>query len=136
MGIPEAGRAQGKTSRAGRSKYRAVRCEAYGRLWASKAELRRYHDLLTMGHAGALRNLELQPRFILTVNGMHVGRYTPDFRYDERCLGRWHCGLMICPGGHWIDVVEEVKGFRTRDYLIRRELFKALFPQIVFREVR
>jgi hypothetical protein len=124
-------KAQEPRSRGGRSKYHAVRTTAYGRSWASKAELRRYEQLLLLGSAGQIRNLELQPRFDLVVHGVNTGRYTPDFRYEELKFP-WE-GYSV---HHWLDVVEEIKGYMVRDYRLRRELFKALHPHITFREVR
>ncbi len=82
-----------------RSKYGAVRTTVDGRPFHSKAEARRYSELLLLGQAGAIRNLELQPRFPLHVNGMLIGLYIADFRYQERdAFGER-------------DVVEDVKGW-------------------------
>lgn len=110
-----------------RHKYNAVRTTAYGRVWASKAELRRYTELLLLGQAKQIRNLELQPRFPLVVDGVRVGRFTADFRFSEHVEGTEDV---------WRDVVEDVKGFRVRDYVLRAALFCALYPAIRFREVR
>ncbi|HEY6967364.1 MAG TPA: DUF1064 domain-containing protein, partial [Burkholderiales bacterium] len=40
------------------------------RRFASKAEAARYGELRTLEHAGAIRDLECQPRYRLEVNGV------------------------------------------------------------------
>lgn len=52
--------------------------------FASQAEARRYKELLLLGQAGQVRNLELQPRFDLHVGGVKTATYIADFRYEER----------------------------------------------------
>lgn len=120
---------QDATSRAGRSKYRAVRVRAYGRLWASQAECRRYGELLTLGNLGLIRNLEIQPRYRLESAGLHVAIYVADFAYDTT-MG-WPEWTL--PSQR---VVEDVKGVRTPLYQLKRKLFQSQYPEIVFREVR
>lgn len=79
--------------------------------FASKAEAARYRELKVLARAGKIRDLELQPRYQLVVNGVSIGRYTGDFRYRD------HTGAVV---------VEDCKGFRTRDYVLRKKLMKAL----------
>jgi hypothetical protein len=66
-----------------RSKYKAVRTVVHGIEFHSKAEARRYQELLLRGTMGEIRNLELQPRFYLHANGVRVGSYFADFAYDD-----------------------------------------------------
>ncbi len=93
----------------------------------SKAEMKRYQELLLLQRAGQIHELELQPPFVLIepfidVQGnRHRGvKYIGDFMYKEN--GRY--------------VVEDCKGVRTRDYTIKRQLFVQKFPNVIFREVR
>jgi hypothetical protein len=71
--------------------------------------------------AGHIAALEVHRRFPLIVEGQLVGHYTPDFIYVE------------CESGEVI--VEEVKGFRTQDYVLRHKVFKALYPELKHKEL-
>lgn len=84
-----------------RSKYHAVPTVVDGIRFASKAEARRYQELLVLASAGEIRDLELQPRFRLHVNGWKLGEYRGDFRY-------------VTKDGE--TVVEDVKGVLTPMY--------------------
>jgi hypothetical protein len=93
----------------------------------SKAEMRRYQELLLLQRAGYIHHLELQPEFVLveaftTSAGVKFRgvKYRGDFRYDE--------------GGR--DVVEDVKGNATEVYRIKRQLFALRFPDVDFREIK
>jgi len=72
----------------------------------SKIEAGRYVELWLLEKAGKIRGLELQPSYDLfasTPSGREkIGRYTADFRYEER------------QGGHWKPVTEDVKAKRVR----------------------
>lgn len=87
--------------------------------FASQKEANRYRELRLLERGGAIVELTLQPKYDLIVNGQKVGRYTPDFWYLEK--GK--------------PIVEEIKGFRVRDYTLRRNVFKALYPDIEHREI-
>lgn len=103
------------------NKFNAQKTEAFGRTFASKKEARRYGDLKTLERAGEISGLICQPRFDLTVNGIRVGRWTPDFSYFEADQ----------------EIVEDVKGgnaTKTEAYRLRVKLFKALYPQFEVRE--
>lgn len=117
-----------------RSKYHAVRTTVHGVTFASKAEARRYQDLLLLGAAGEIRNLELQPKFPIRSNGEVVAAYVADFRYEERY------GMVVpqapipwCHG--WRDVVEDVKGMKTPVYRLKKKLVEVQYG-IQIREVR
>ena len=77
---------------------------------------------------GKISWLELQPCFTLIPSftnwaGKKVRpcHYTADF-------------LLHFPDGR--EMVVEVKGFRTRDYVLRRKMFEYKYPQYEFKEVR
>lgn len=96
-----------------KSKYRNQKVEVDGIVFDSKREANRYLELKLLEKAGEISNLECQPKFDLVVNGMKVCTYYGDFRYkDER----------ICK-----PVVEDVKGVRTHEYIIKKKLLKAIF---------
>jgi hypothetical protein len=76
----------------------------------SKREALRYKDLRLLEQGGVIRSLTLQPRFPLHIGDELITTYVADFRYLE-------AGKVV---------VEDCKGHRTREYLIKRRLMKAL----------
>ena len=94
-----------------KNKYRAQPVVIDGIRFASKREGTRYMELKLLEKAGQIKNLELQPRYDLIVNGVNCGFYKGDFRYFE--------------GGK--RVVEDVKGVRTPVYSLKAKLVKALY---------
>jgi hypothetical protein len=101
------------------NKYRACKTVVDGVVFASVKESRRYSELKLLERAGAIRQLELQPKFVLTVDGTKVCTYLGDFAYFENNAR----------------VVEDVKGMKTPVYRLKRKLLLALYPGIDHREV-
>lgn len=95
------------------SKYRNKKTEVDGRTFDSQREASRYQELRLMEKAGEIDELETQVRFALRVNREEVCCYIADFTYRRKTNGR---GL----------VVEDVKGHRTREYIIKKKLMKAI----------
>ena len=95
-----------------RHKYHAQPQEYDGHKFASKAEMRRYIELKQMQHHGMIRNLVLQPRYPLRVKGVLVTTYVADFRYQD-----------VEPGD---TIVEDVKGFVTDVYRLKRKLMHVI----------
>ena len=109
------------------SKYRSKKVKVDGIPFDSKLEARRYKELKLLERAGRIKDLELQPKFELipTVRWkgktLRVTKYIADFSYkDEK--------------GNFI--VEDVKGFETDVYKLKRKLFLQRYPEIDFREIR
>ena len=75
---------------------------------------KRVANLKILERAGKITDLVLQPKFELipkyTINGRNVRKmeYIADFQYTEN--GR--------------TIVEDAKGFKTKDYLIKKKLFE------------
>lgn len=97
------------------SKYRAIRTTVDGVTFASKAEAARYSELKLLIAHGSVRNLELQPAYAIVVNGVRVGKYLADFRYEIR------------EANDWRQVVEDVKGVETALYRLKAKLVRALY---------
>jgi hypothetical protein len=76
----------------------------------SKSELKRWGQLRMLERAGEISELQTQPVYPLTVNGVSIGRYTADFRYRDK-------------GGDL--VVEDHKGADTDASRLRRKLAEA-----------
>lgn len=90
------------------NKYKAKKTVVDGITFDSKKESERYCELKLMEKAGLISDLELQPKFLLIPKqkGERAVYYIGDFLYQEN--GK--------------TVVEDVKGFRTKDYIIKRKL--------------
>lgn len=94
-----------------RHKYAAKRTVVDDISFASKAEAKRYTELKLLERAGKITDLKLQQPIICIVNGMQVTKYVSDFSYY--CRERK-------------DIIwEDVKGFRTDVYKLKRKLVKA-----------
>ena len=94
----------------------------------SKAESRRYQELVLMLRASEITDLERQPVFLLVpafidkLGKKHQGvSYRGDFRYKDRQ------GKII---------VEDVKGALTEVYRIKKKLLLWRYPDINFVEVK
>lgn len=90
--------------RSRQSKYRNTHTIVDGIKFASKKEAARYQQLKKLKQAGVIRDLRLQPRFKL----VDEITYVADFEYHEVTTGR--------------RIVEDVKGYRTREYKKKRRL--------------
>lgn len=94
-----------------RNKFGAKRTEVDGITFASKAEAARYKTLKMELANGIIKNLELQPKFPIIVEGVKVCTYIADFRYELN--GR--------------TIVEDVKGFQTPLFKLKAKLLKAKY---------
>lgn len=97
-------------------KYGAKRTTVDGIDFPSKAEAARYSDLKLLVKAGEIKDLKLQPRFDIVVNGEKCGFYKADFSYVQM-----RGGFPFWP------VVEDVKGQDTPLSILKRKLVKALY---------
>jgi hypothetical protein len=77
--------------------------------------------------AGEIHDLVVHPRYMLQKSFIYHGHieraiyYCADFQYSE------------IPG---IVVIEEIKGFETEAWKIKRKLFLYLYPTVDFRVIR
>jgi hypothetical protein len=101
-------------------KYNAKPERIDGYYFDSQAEARRYMELKLLARAGEISDLGIHPCFELIVNDTKVGVIELDFEYMER--GQ--------------KTVEDVKGVSLPLYILKRNLFKALFPNIKFIELK
>lgn len=89
-----------------RHKYGAIPTVVDGIRFASKREAKRYAELKLLEKAGEIKNLKRQVRYKLQLETVYVA----DFTYD------WTHG-----GG---SVVEDAKGFATREFKRKAKLMK------------
>lgn len=113
-----------------RNKYNARKTTVCGYTFDSRREAEIYLDLLSRKQAGEVLRIGLQPQYTLLEgftdnqgNRQKAITYTADF-------------FVTFADGH--SEVIEVKGMRTRDYLLRKKLFLHMMrdTDIIFREVR
>jgi len=94
-------------------KYHAKKTELDGITFDSKKEANRYAELKLLERSGAIHNLQRQVRYELIPaqkkDGKTIERachYIADFVYEDS--GK--------------TVVEDVKGYRTKEYVLKRKL--------------
>jgi hypothetical protein len=87
--------------------------------FASRKEAARYVELRTLLRVGVISDLRWQVRYKLVVNGQLVCTYVADFAYLD---------------DNGIEIVEDAKGFRTREYITKKKLMAAIYG-ITVREV-
>jgi hypothetical protein len=93
-----------------RSKYGSRRTTVDGVTFDSAKEATRWGELVMMQKAGHISGLRRQVSYDLVVNGHKVATYRADFVYAD---------------ASGLDVVEDVKGFRTPVYRLKRRLMLA-----------
>jgi len=100
--------------RARSTKYNAVKTAVGDLVFASKNEARRFVDLTHLQAAGEIRDLVHHPAgYDLVVNGVHIGRYTPDFTYT------------LATGAQIVEDVKSEATRKARDYPLRKKLMLA-----------
>jgi len=116
-----------KSSR--RHKYSAKKTLVDGILFPSKRQAKHYEDLKLRLSSGEIsveaviaefgRWMEI-PFDLYGKNGGRVGRYTADFVYYDLTKNAL--------------VADEVKGYKVRDYALRKKLFLDNYPRFTFVE--
>ena len=116
-----------RTQDNGYNKYGNKKVVVDGYTFDSKKEARRYGELKLLLRAGKIKDLELQPKFELipTIRTedetLRKVSYIADFKYIDLESGKM--------------IVEDVKGFKTDVYLLKKRLFLQKYADINFREV-
>lgn len=80
--------------------------------FASKAEYKRFRELRLLEAYGDITQLTLQPKYEIIWNDIFICEYRADFSYIEK---------------NGAKIVEDVKGFHTYEYEIKKALMKAAF---------
>lgn len=96
-------------------KYKNLKVTLDGHEFDSKREAARYVDLKQQQRQGKITDLVLQPSFeLIPKQRREDGKaerncvYIADFKYYDVGTDRW--------------VIEDAKGMRTRDYIVKRKL--------------
>lgn len=112
-----------------KNKYRAKKTPClYGHTHDSKAEAERCNELHMMQKQGMIQNLEVQKKYKILDSQKYDNMpnersivYNADFVYTENGLA----------------VIEDTKGKKTKDYIIKRKFIKKLYctdGKTIFRE--
>lgn len=108
------------------SKYNNKKTQVDMYLFDSAKEAKRYRELVLLERAGEIQNLELQPRFLLQEGFRKNNKtwrkleYVADFKYIEN--GK--------------TVVEDVKGFETKEFKIKRKIFEYKYPDLELKIIK
>jgi hypothetical protein len=108
-----------------RNKFGAKKTVVDGITFDSQKEARRFSELKKLRFEGEIAELELQPEFILEGksgnpleydSGRQI-KYRADFRYFDMRAQIW--------------VIEDAKGFKTRDYKIKKSIMSDMGLKVV-----
>ena len=108
------------------NKYRNKKVIVDEKEFDSKREGNRYKELKLLERAGKIKDLELQPRFLLQDSFKKNGRtfrkieYVADFKYIEN-------GKTI---------VEDVKGMQTDVFKLKHKLFEKKYPDLELKIIK
>lgn len=107
------------------TKYRAKKTEIDGIKFDSKKEAKRYIVLKALESKGEIKNLTLQPKFLLQEGFRKNGKayrkieYVADFMYEQD-------GKLI---------IEDVKGMKTDVYKLKQKLFEKRYQDLTIKEI-
>lgn len=114
-----------------KSKYNSKSIEVDGIAFDSKKEARRYQELSLLEKAGAIRDLQMQVKFVLIpaqyeftneryTKGKKKGCLKQGKLLERECV--YIADFVYIDLENARKVVEDTKGFRTKDYIIKRKL--------------
>lgn len=101
--------------RGSRPKYGNKKVTVDGIKFDSRWESQRYLYLKSLERAGTVKDLELQVKFPIVINGEKICSYIADFRYKRQNQQ-----------DEWYDIVEDAKGFETPEFKLKKKLMKAV----------
>ena len=110
-------------------KYNNKKIEVDGMTFDSKKEANRYKELSLLQKAGEISGLQTQVRYVLIPSQREVsdevyardeskGKYKPGKLLERECT--YVADFVYYKDGEVI--VEDTKGFRTKEYIIKRKL--------------
>ena len=108
------------------SKYQNKKTQIDMYVFDSIAESKRYKELALLERAGQIKELKLQPKFLLQEGFKKNGKtyrkieYIADFMYIEN-------GKII---------IEDVKGMETEVFKLKRKLFEYKYPKFELKIIK
>lgn len=108
-------------------KYHNKKITVAGMTFDSKKEYRRYNELVLLQKAGAISDLETQKEFVLIPAQYETyeryGAKGQRLKDGKRCIEKscvYKADFVYTENG--LTVVEDTKGVKTKDYIIKRKL--------------
>lgn len=106
------------------SKYKSRKITKDGMVFDSLREYKRYTELALLEKAGQISDLQRQEKFVL-IPAQYETVIDKNGKWKHKCVER-ECAYYA-DFSYWKDgykVVEDTKGFRTKDYIIKRKLMR------------
>lgn len=115
-----------------RNKYQAIKTKVNGIEFDSRKEARRYQELLLLQRAGQIQDLRRQEKFLLIPSQYEIvetgecyqtGPKKGTLKTKEVCIEKavvYVADFVYVEDGKL--VVEDTKGVKTKDYIIKRKL--------------
>lgn len=110
-----------------KSKYHSKKININGTVYDSKKEYKRHCELLLLEKAAAITDLQTQVKFVLIPAQYETferyGKKGQRLKDGSRCIEKecaYIADFVYTENGK--KVVEDTKGFRTKDYIIKRKL--------------
>jgi hypothetical protein len=109
------------------SKYHSKKVVVDGITFDSKKEANRYCELKLLERAGKIKDLSLQHQFVLQ----------PPFRKNGKSIREitYIADFVYFDLEQMKNVVEDVKGYKTKEYMLKRKMFEYKFPSLTIVEV-
>lgn len=108
------------------NKYRNKKVQVDMYVFDSIRESQRYKELKLLEKAGKIKDLELQPRFLLQDSFRKNGKtfrkieYIADFKYTENEK----------------TIVEDVKGIQTDVFKLKHKIFEKVYPELELKIIK
>ncbi len=107
-----------------RSKYHSKKITRDGITFDSIKEYQRYCELYLLEKAGAITDLQRQVKYVLLPAQYRQFFDKKAHRWKNRCVEREVCYIadFVFKDSNGVVHVEDTKGFKTRDFVIKRKL--------------
>lgn len=100
------------------NKYHSKKVTLGGIVFDSKKEAARYRELLLMERAGQIHSLRRQVPYELIPNQYQTDAKGKQKLIERKCV--YNADFVYYENGR--EIVEDTKGMRTKDYIIKRKL--------------
>jgi hypothetical protein len=100
----------------------------------SKKESKRAGELQLLLKAGIIKELEEQKAFILQ-DTFKAKATTPPYQLENVRSIKYITDFYYFDNEKKVYVAEDVKGFKTKDYIIKSKLFRKIYENILFIEI-
>lgn len=106
------------------SKYKSRKITRDGMTFDSIKEYKRYCELSLLERAGTITDLQRQVKYVLLPAQYRQLFDRKAHKWKTRCVEREVCYIadFVFKDSNGVVHVEDVKGFRTKDYTIKRKL--------------